>query len=64
MWQQDAKEMRQLGLQYVRIGEFAWSRIETGDGEYSFEWLDRAIETLVSEGLQVIMCTPTATPPK
>lgn len=64
MWQQDAKEMRQLGLQYVRIGEFAWSRIEARDGEYSFEWLDRAIETLASEGLQVIMCTPTATPPK
>ncbi|MEM5553359.1 beta-galactosidase [Pseudocolwellia sp. AS88] len=64
MWAQDAKEMRELGLRYVRIGEFAWSRIEFSDGVYSFEWLDRAIETLAAAGLEVIMCTPTATPPK
>jgi beta-galactosidase len=64
MWAQDAKEMRELGLRYVRIGEFAWSRIEYSDGVYSFEWLDRAIETLAAAGLEVIMCTPTATPPK
>jgi len=64
MWAQDAKEMSELGLRYVRIGEFSWSRIEYLDGVYSFEWLDRAIETLAAAGLEVIMCTPTATPPK
>ena len=64
MWAQDAKEMSELGLRYVRIGEFAWSRIESRDGVYSFGWLDRAIETLAAAGLEVIMCTPTATPPK
>ncbi|MBA6291112.1 beta-galactosidase [Colwellia sp. MB3u-70] len=64
MWAQDAKEMRELGLRYVRIGEFAWSRIEFSEGVYTFDWLDRAIETLADAGLEVIMCTPTATPPK
>ncbi|WP_083698131.1 beta-galactosidase [Shewanella sp. UCD-KL21] len=64
IWQQDAQEMRQLGLKYVRIGEFAWSKIEPRDGEFDFAWLDKAIATLAAEGLQVIMCTPTATPPK
>jgi beta-galactosidase len=64
MWAQDAKEMRDLGLRYVRIGEFAWSRIEFSEGVYTFDWLDRAINTLASAGLEVIMCTPTATPPK
>ncbi|MFT5813003.1 MAG: beta-galactosidase [Psychroserpens sp.] len=64
LWAQDAKEMRELGLRYVRIGEFAWSRIESSDGIYTFEWLDRAIATLANAGLEVIMCTPTATPPK
>lgn len=64
MWAQDAKEMRELGLRYVRIGEFSWSRIEANEGAYTFEWLDRAIETLANAGLEVIMCTPTATPPK
>ncbi|MDU0355221.1 beta-galactosidase [Paraglaciecola aquimarina] len=62
MWQQDAQEMKALGLRFVRIGEFAWSRLEATEGNYSFEWLDRAIDTLAAAGLEVIMCTPTATP--
>ncbi|AXR06996.1 beta-galactosidase [Salinimonas sediminis] len=63
-WAQDAKEMRELRLTYVRIAEFAWSRLEPTAGNYTFEWLDRAIDTLAAEGLKVIMCTPTATPPR
>lgn len=64
LWAQDAKEMYELGLRYVRIAEFAWSRIEPIEGQYDFDWLDRAISTLAAAGLEVIMCTPTATPPK
>jgi|TARA_B110000967_G_scaffold210098_1_gene270622 beta-galactosidase len=56
--------MSELGLTYVRIAEFAWSRIEPRDGEFQFEWLDNAVETLANAGLSVVMCTPTATPPK
>jgi beta-galactosidase len=67
-WPQDrwagyARQMRELGLRYVRIAEFAWSKIEPRPGEFDWDWLDAAIETLESEGLQVILCTPTATPP-
>lgn len=64
MWANDAKEMRELGLKYVRIGEFAWSRFEASEGVITFEWLDRAIAALAKEGLKVILGTPTATPPK
>lgn len=56
--------MAELGLTYVRIGEFAWSRLEPRDGELQFEWLDDAVKTLSRAGLQVVMGTPTATPPK
>lgn len=63
-WQEDAQMMAGLGLTYVRIGEFAWSRLEPRPGEFHFEWLDEAIETLCKAGLKVILGTPTATPPK
>jgi beta-galactosidase len=63
-WARDAERMHRLGLRYVRIGEFAWSRIEPDPGRYDFRWLDRAIATLGEAGLKVVMCTPTATPPK
>ena len=56
--------MAALGLRYVRIGEFAWSRLEPSRGNYDFAWLDQAIATLADAGLQVVLCTPTATPPK
>ena len=53
-----------MGLSLVRIGEFAWSRIEPEPGAFNWGWLDRAIETLHDAGLNVMLCTPTATPPK
>ncbi len=63
-WDQDATMMAELGLTYVRIGEFAWSRLEPNPGEYNFDWLDAAIASLTHAGLKVVMGTPTATPPK
>ena len=63
-WEADAARMKALGLSYVRIAEFAWSRMEPNPGEYRFDWLDRAIATLGEAGLKVVLCTPTATPPK
>ena len=56
--------MRGAGLTRVRIGEFAWSRIEPEAGRFEWEWLDRAIEVLGGENLGIILGTPTATPPK
>ncbi len=63
-WADDARRMRTLGLTYVRIAEFAWSRIEPDPGRFDWGWLDRAVATLGDAGLRVVMCTPTATPPK
>lgn len=64
IWANDAARMVAAGLSWVRIGEFAWQRIEPQDGNLQWEWLDRAIETLGSAGLKIILGTPTATPPR
>lgn len=64
MWGDDARRMRGVGIRRVRIGEFAWSRLEPEPGQYDFDWLARAIDTLHGEGIGVILGTPTATPPK
>ncbi|MBT8388241.1 MAG: beta-galactosidase, partial [Altererythrobacter sp.] len=63
-WETDARMMREAGLTRVRIGEFAWSRIEPHPGRFDWQWLDDAVEVLHSAGLGIIMGTPTATPPK
>lgn len=64
MWPVDAQRMADTGLTRVRIGEFAWSRIEPDPGRLEWAWLDRAIDALHNAGLGVILGTPTATPPK
>ena len=63
-WPEDARRMADLGLTWVRIGEFAWSRLEAVPGKLTWDWLDRAVEVLTGAGLKVVMGTPTATPPR
>lgn len=63
-WAEDAARMAELGLTWVRIGEFAWARMEPTEGTYDWGWLDRSIETLGKAGLKVVLGTPTATPPR
>ncbi|WP_283150641.1 beta-galactosidase [Silvimonas soli] len=62
-WAQDAQRMVELGISHVRIAEFAWSRMEPEQGQYDWDWLDQAIETLAAAGLKVVLGTPTAAPP-
>ncbi|NIZ11876.1 beta-galactosidase [Phaeobacter sp. HF9A] len=64
IWQDDTSRMADAGLTWVRIGEFAWSKIEPNPGEFDWSWLDKAIETLGAKGLKLVLGTPTATPPR
>ncbi len=64
MWAEDAARMVAAGLTWVRIGEFAWSKIEPEYGRFDWAWLDKAIAVLNNAGLQVVLGTPTATPPR
>jgi len=64
MWSADAAEMSSLGISLVRIGEFAWSKLEPQEGAFDFNWLDEVIEVLHDAGLKFILGTPSATPPR
>ncbi len=62
-WPADARLMHESGLQVVRLAEFAWARMEPAEGQFEWDWLDRAVDVLSGAGLQVILGTPTAAPP-
>ena len=64
VWPEDAARMVEAGLTWVRIGEFAWSRLEPEPSALDFGWMDRAIDVLGAAGLKVVLGTPTATPPR
>jgi len=63
IWGKDVQAMRALGLRIVRIGEFTWFKIEPQKGLYEWDWLDRILGIFQSEGLQVVLSTPTSAPP-
>lgn len=63
LWEKDAELMHETGVSLVRMAEFAWSRLEPHEGEFDFDWLDRAIALFADRGIDVVLCTPTSCPP-
>lgn len=59
----DMELLTASGINTVRMGEFAWCRMEPEEGRYDFEWLEEAVERLGKAGIRCIICTPTACPP-
>ncbi|MCC8445434.1 beta-galactosidase [Xanthomonas translucens] len=62
-WERDLTLMQAAHVRVVRIGEFAWSRMEPRQGQYDFGWLDRAIAAAARHHIVVVLGTPTAAPP-
>jgi beta-galactosidase len=62
-WPEDIRLMREAGLTVARLAEFAWSTLEPEEGEFHFDWLDRAISALASADIVSVLGTPTAAPP-
>ncbi len=63
-WERDAERMAAAGFNATRMGEFAWHIFEPREGQFDFALFDKAIEVLGRRGIETIMCTPTATPPR
>ncbi len=60
----DAERMRAAGIQLVRLAEFAWDLMEPSEGRFDFSLFDETIERLASVGIETLLCTPTAAPPR
>lgn len=63
MWKEDLERMLEAGIEVIRIAEFAWSKVEPTEGNYTYEFFDRFLDVAEGTGMKVIFCTPTATPP-
>lgn len=59
----DIAKMQELGLNVVRMTEFAWAFLEPKDGVFDFGWLHAVIDKLHAAGIQSVLGTPTPTPP-
>ena len=62
-WEEDLRLMQGHGANVVRIGEYAWSKMEPTEGQYDMDWLVRAVRLAGKYGMKVVIGTPTDTPP-
>jgi beta-galactosidase len=62
-WDADLELMQKAGIHMVRVGEFAWARMEPSEGQYDLDWLERAITAASKHGIYTVLGTPTAAPP-
>jgi len=62
-WERDISNIKRFGFEFIHVGEFAWAFMEPEEGKYDFAWLDRVVDLAAKNGLKVILCTPTPTPP-
>ena len=63
MWESDLTRMLAAGITVVRVAEFAWSKVEPREGEFTFDFFQRFLDLCEKCGMKVIFGTPTATPP-
>lgn len=60
----DIAKCKELGLNVLRIGEFAWGKMEPQEGKFDFSWLKEVVDKLYQAGIDTVMCTPSSTPPR
>ena len=62
-WDADLDLMQEAHINFVRVGEFAWSTMEPKEGDYELEWLYRAVRAAERHHIVVVIGTPSAAPP-
>lgn len=63
LWHEDLRRMKANGIFTIRIAEFAWSKVEPREGEFTYSFFDEFLNVAEEEKMNVIFGTPTATPP-
>ena len=61
--QSDIKYMKQMGINCVRMAEFAWHFMEPEQDKIDVSFFVRVADILHENGIDSIICTPTPTPP-
>lgn len=61
--ERDIAEMKKLGINVIRIGEFTWSTLEPREGKISTQFMREVMDKFHAADIAVVFCTPTPTPP-
>lgn len=62
--EKDIERCWEMKINTLRVGEFAWGKMEPQEGCFDLDWLSRVVDRLYEAGIYTVMCTPTCTPPR
>jgi beta-galactosidase len=63
VWVEDARLMREAGVNLVAINIFGWAQLEPARDQFDFSGLDAVIDVLHENGIAVNLGTGTSSPP-
>ncbi len=61
--EEDVRLMKEANVNCVSLGIFAWAALEPEEGKYDFDWMERIIDRLGEEEIQVVLATPSGAMP-
>ena len=62
-WQEDIRIMKYYGVNTVTLNVHSWCVLQPEEGAYDFTGMDRIVQLLDENGIQIIMATGTAALP-
>lgn len=62
--EQDIEYMKAAHCNAMTIGIFSWSYLEPEEGKYQFAYLDKIIDNLTTNGIKIILSTPSGARPR
>lgn len=63
IFEQDIQLMKEADCNVMSVGIFSWAKIETEEGVYNFEWLDKIINNLYDNGICTVLDKPSGVRP-
>lgn len=62
-WQEDIRLMKQASVNLVSLGIFSWAMLQPEEETFTFGWLDRIMDLLAANHIDVCLGTATAAQP-
>ncbi|WP_168121739.1 beta-galactosidase [Paenibacillus sp. HB172176] len=60
---EDIRLMKLAGCNVMAVGIFSWASLEPEEGRFTFEWLDRLLDSFADNGIYAWLATPTGARP-
>ncbi|MDD9269113.1 beta-galactosidase [Paenibacillus sp. GCM10023248] len=61
--EEDIRLMKLAGCNVMAIGIFAWAALEPEEGTFTFEWLDKLLDSFADNGIYAWLATPSGARP-